>query len=167
MTDDHSAVERAWKIHDATVQWTSNVDSKASFASAVQIATLGLIATLTGDGGALSEINDGWGLRLFWAGVGTITASLLVVLRAVKPRVRAGQIDSESSDNFVFFGHVRNWTPADLETALLERPILPVLSRQLVVMSQIAWRKHRELQVSISGFVVGAALVALASVVGR
>ncbi|CAM5360628.1 hypothetical protein SHIRM173S_13020 [Streptomyces hirsutus] len=43
---------------------------------------------------------------------------------------------------------------------------LPPLSRQLVVMSEIAWTKHRRVQWSLTLAVAGCTAFALATVVG-
>ncbi|MEU6406194.1 hypothetical protein [Streptomyces sp. NPDC046985] len=50
----------------------------------------------------------------------------------------------------------------ELTTALKQTDVLPVLSRQLIAMSKIAWGKHRHVQMSFGIFGVGATLVFLA-----
>ena len=50
----------------------------------------------------------------------------------------------------MFFGHLRHWNSDNLAKALSERDILPVLSRQIVNMSCIAWGKHRSVQLSLA-----------------
>ncbi len=49
-----------------------------------------------------------------------------------------------------------------MKAALVEKDLLPVLTRQIVAMSEVAWLKHRLLQASMTGAVVGTALVAIA-----
>jgi hypothetical protein len=62
-------------------------------------------------------------------------------------------------------GPAGGYIDANQEDALKTVDILPVLSRQLVAMSKIAWAKHFRVQVSMAFGVCGVALVALAAVV--
>ncbi len=73
------------------------------------------------------------------------------------PRVKA-----EYESNVIFFGHAKNWDPRDMARLLRSDDILPMLTRQITAASTIAWKKHRHLQLSILGFVVGATLVGAA-----
>src|SRR3712207_62647 len=100
-----------------------------------------------------------------WTGKVDTKASFVLTIESallVKPRVRRRDMADEWRDNFVFFGHRQSWRPEDLEAALAERSVLPVLTRQLVNMSKIAWRKHLLVEVSMLCAVVGTALVSLA-----
>lgn len=165
--DQKSATEDAWRIHAAVVDWTGKVDSKASFALALESAALGVIVTLTGEGRRLSGLDSYWETRLFWAGVGVLIAALLVVMTVVAPRLRSLRSRSEWRMNYVYFGHLRKWEPQELERALIRGDHLPVVSRNVVIMSKIAWRKHRRLQVSLWLAVLGAATVGLAPIIER
>lgn len=163
--DRKGATEDAWRIHAAIVDWTGKVDSKASFALALESAVLGVIVTLAGKGRRLSELDSYWETRLFWAGVGLLVAALLVVVTVVAPRLRSLRSRSEWRTNYIYFGHLRKWEPQDLERALIRGDHLPAVSRNVVTMSKIAWRKHRRLQLSLWLAVLGAASVGLASVI--
>lgn len=156
-------VETAWRVHSAQVDWTGKVDSKASFALAIQSAVIGGIIGLAGDDRRLANLEGFWPTSLFWAGILLLVLSLIAVSFVVRPRLRSRKVASEAPDNFIFFGHLRTWNAEALEKALLEKDVLPVLSRQIIAMSQVAWMKHRLLQVSMSGGVIGTALVALAA----
>lgn len=165
--DPNGAIEDAWRIHATVVDWTGKVDSKASFALALQTAVLGVIVTLTGEGRQLSGFDSYWETRLFWAGVGVLVTALLVVMTVVAPRLRSFRSRHEWRTNYVYFGHLRRWEPQDLERALTRRDHLPVVTRNVVLMSKIAWRKHRRLQLSLWLAVLGAAFVGLSSVIER
>lgn len=56
---------------------------------------------------------------------------------------------------------------AYLPHALKERELLPVISRQIVVMAEIAWEKHRWLQLSMLTGCAGDVCIVLAAVVLR
>ncbi len=163
MSDKDAAIDTAWQIHSTLAAWTANVDSKASFASAIETGMLAGVIALAGDNHRLSNLETGWTSWFFWLGIGTLVASLLAVLYVVRPRLRSRVVKEEASQNFVFFGHLRKWTADDLQEALLEKDILPVLSRQLVAMSRIAWVKHRALQLSITGTVAAGLLLSAAA----
>lgn len=167
VADAKSATEDAWRIHAAVVDWTGKVDSKASFALAVESAVLGGIVTLASEGRRLSERDDNWELRLFWAGIGALIVALLFVMTVVAPRLRPFKSRGEWRSNYVYFGHLRKWKPEQLERALKQSETLPVVTRNVVVMSRIAWRKHRRLQVSLWLTVLGTALVGLAASLDR
>lgn len=147
------------------MDWTGKVDTKASFALTVESAILVAITALSGNGRRLGRI-DGCALWVFYLGVTALTISALFAISVVSPNLRKGKASSESHDNFIFFGHLRHWNPADLEMALRERDPLPVLARQLVVMSDIAWNKHERVKKSFAFAVFGALLVALAGIFG-
>lgn len=158
----NQALDTAWRIHGATGEWTARVDAKASFALALETAILAGITTLSDKDRSLGQL-DGWKQLLpYWLGIGFLVFSALWTLRVVAPQLRGSSTKEESKVDFIYFGHLRHWRPDDLEQALNERELLPVLSRQLVRMSAIAWTKHRRLQVSLWCGVIGTALVAMA-----
>ncbi|WP_369170472.1 Pycsar system effector family protein [Streptomyces sp. R28] len=160
-----SPEETAWKIHSTLVDWTGKVDTKASFALTVESGILVAITALSGSGRRLGRI-DGCALWVFYLGVAALAIGALFAISVVSPNLRKAKVSPESHDNFVFFGHVRHWDPAELETALRERDPLPVLARQLVVMSEIAWKKHERVKKSFALAVLGALLVAVAGIFG-
>lgn len=170
MTTDPGAVhgdglQDAWRVHDAQVQWTSQVDSKASFVLAIETAVAAGVVALASDGRRLSGLHDFWPITLFVVGVGLLVGALLAVAMVVRPRLRNPHLAEEAEENFIFFGHAKLWEPKALEQRLREGDLLPQLSRQIVTMSKIAWRKHRYLQVSITLAILGSAFVGLAAAV--
>jgi hypothetical protein len=74
-------------------------------------------------------------------------------------------VEAEWPDNFVYFGHLKHWDPDALADELRQRDPLPILTRQLVVMSRIAATKHRRVQESLIVALVGAFLVASAGII--
>lgn len=162
MPEGNQALDTAWRIHNAIGEWTARVDAKASFALALETAILASITTLSGKDRSLDRLHGWKELLPYWLGVSLLVFSALWILRVVAPQLRGSNTKRESKIDFVYFGHLRHWKPAELEKALRERELLPVLSRQLVRMSDIAWAKHRRLQVSLWGSVIGTALVTLA-----
>jgi hypothetical protein len=163
--DDDQAIADAWNIHSAITGWTSSVDSKASFVSAIETAVLLGVVTLAGDNRQLSDLHGRWQLGFFWAGTILMVLSLGCVLSVVTPHLRGKAARKHHHDSFIYFGHARHWKPAELETALRDRDILPILARQIIVTSDIAWRKHRRLQLSIAGAGLAAAFVGLAALI--
>jgi hypothetical protein len=160
---DHDPVATAWAIHGSIADWTRSVDNKASFASAVETAVLLGVLTLSAEGRQLSRVSGPLQLGLLWLGVAFLVVALLLVLWVVSPHLRTKKIGDEYRSNVIFFGHARYWQPRELTSFLSGADILPMLSRQIVAISNIAWKKHRNLQLSILASVIGAALVAIAA----
>lgn len=154
--------DTAWKIHSALTDWTGKVDTKASFALTIESAVLVGVVTLSGNGRALADLH-GWGVFWYVLGVVILIAGLLSAVWVVRPRLRAQQVTGEVPTNFVYFGHLRQLTPGEVETNLRSDDILPVLSKQLVEMSKISWTKHRLVQVSLTLAPIGVALLGLSA----
>lgn len=163
--DRAAAVDDAWKIHQAIVDWTGKVDQKASFALAFQSAIEAAVLAMSTEGRALTNLS-GWAeLTPYWLGVVGLGAAILFAVAVVIPTLGSEKIKKEAASNYIFFGHLREWRSADLERALERGDILPVLSRQLVVASDIAWTKHRRLQISLMLAVIGTGLICLSAAV--
>lgn len=160
-------VETAWRIHSAQVDWTGKVDSKASFALAIQSAVMAGIVGLAGGDRRLANVKGFWPNSFLWVGVGVLVLSLVAVSLVVRPRLRRKKLEEEIPENFIFFGHLRMWSAQELEQALLERELLPVLSRQIVEMSKLTWQKHRLLQSSMTGALFGTAFVGIAGILSN
>ncbi|CAG7637547.1 DUF5706 domain-containing protein [Rhodococcus opacus] len=142
-------VDTAWKIHSALTDWTGKVDTKASFALTIESALLVGVITLSSKDRVFEHLS-GW--AVFWYVLGNVLLVLGVVCAAwvVRPRLRSSNLAPESQSNFIYFGHLRESTPETVQDHLENTPILPVLSKQLVEMSKIAWTKHRLVQVSMT-----------------
>ncbi|MER7645165.1 Pycsar system effector family protein [Streptomyces sp. NPDC126522] len=164
MTDEPT--ETAWRIQAAVADWTAKADSKASFALTMQstaLAVLGLLAASRRAGGDLDSTVP---RLLLWIGVLLMAAGVGFAAWAISPNLSKERRGPESDDDFLYFGHVRHLDPAVLEAALRDKDPLPSLSRQVVVMSEIAWNKHRRVQWSLMLAVAGCAAFGLATVVG-
>ena len=159
MTDP---VDTAWRIHGAVADWTGKAESKASFALAVESGALIAIIGLMGGNRRLANLHHTPRVYLD-VGLGLLVLGLLSVVMVSLPRLRFFNLGKEVPDNFIYFGHLRKWKPSELESALTTDSPLPMLSRQLVVMSQIAWKKHRLLQLSLIFAVAGVLLVGAAA----
>lgn len=157
--------DTAWRIYSILVDWIGKFDTKASFALTIESAVLVAITALSGGGRRLGKI-DGFALWVFYFGVAALAVGAILAISVVSPLWRRGKVRAESHDNFVFYGHIRHWDPADLATALRERDALPMLTRQLVTLSDIAWSKHERVKGSFAFAVLGALMVALAGVFG-
>jgi hypothetical protein len=164
MTTDEQkqAIDNAWRIHAALVDWTGKVDSKASFTSALLSGTIIAILALTGGDRRLSHL-DGAALVVFWIGMGLLILALVLVVYAVSPKIRQRDVRKEWPNHYIFFGHLKSWPVDALVTALTYRDILPMLAQQLNVMSRTAWRKHQLVRWALIIAGVGAALVGLAA----
>lgn len=147
MTPD--PIDTGWKIHAALVDWTGKVDTKASFALTIEAALLAGVVTLSGDERVFSNLS-GWAVVWYVLGIFLLIAAVLCAAWVVRPRLRKAEVKAESADNFIYFGHLRHLTPEDVQGRLENADLLPVLSKQLVEMSKIAWLKHRLVQLSMS-----------------
>jgi Family of unknown function (DUF5706) len=157
---DDSAIENAWRIHNAQVDWTGKVDAKAAFAFGVHSAVIAGVVVLVSTGRVFHPVVHGYTLAVFILGLVFMMAAVILSALVVAPRLRSKKVKPEADSNFIYFGHVRYWKPVDLERALRAEDLLPQLSRQIVSMAKIAWVKHRRVQWSIwVGFVGGLVLV--------
>jgi Family of unknown function (DUF5706) len=163
---DEAARETAWRIHAALADWTARADAKASFVLTVESAALIGIGALFNLNGQLRDIVGVFPNVLLWTGVALLTAAALLAASAVSPRTRRKKVQSEWQDNFIYFGHLRHWEAQELAEALRTRDPLPVLTRQLTAMSQIAWTKYERVERSLVLAVAGAMAVSLAGLIG-
>jgi hypothetical protein len=156
-------VETAWRIHGALADWTGKVDGKAAFALSIESAILAGLVALGGDGHPLSRVHGTLGRAALWGSTGLVVVGLVLAVAAVAPRMRTRRTVEEWRTNFVYFGHLRHWSAARLCDVLRREDPLPVLSRQLVVMSELAWRKHLLVRTSLWAAVAGVVLAGLAA----
>ncbi|MEU6673454.1 Pycsar system effector family protein [Streptomyces sp. NPDC046925] len=158
------ATETAWKIHAAIGEWTARVDAKASFALTLQSAAIAGILALSSDGHPLADLHGGGALTLLWCGIVLVMVGAVFAMLVVVPRLRAPKMLTEAPDNFIYFGHLMHREPGELALALQQKDPLPVLTHQLIMMSRIAWVKHRHVQWSFLCFLAGVLLVFLAGI---
>ncbi len=161
-----AAVETAWRIHAAQTDWTGKVDAKATFAFAAESAAIATVVALTAQDRLYSQIDVWWLWAIYVVGLAGMLVAVGLSSWVVIPRLRKSAVAKESRTNFIYFGHASVWSAEELETALLKQDILPQITRQVVVMARIAWKKHVLVQWSLwiavaSGFLlVGAGLFA-------
>ena len=96
---------------------------------------------------------------MYVAGLVLLGFAIVLVGGVVRPMLRSDSTKLESKEDFIFFGHGRHWDPEDPAQKLREVDMLPVLSRQIVRASELAWKKHRRLQASLLCPLPGAGLV--------
>lgn len=156
-------MDTAWRIHDKIAGATSAVDSKAAFLFTVQSAALVVTVTLSDEARVLSRTSTAWEDALLLIGTALLLAGALLSATIVAPRLRLWAVRRRASEwksHFAYFGHLRHWDPRLLEVALRHKPVLPILSDQLVHMSRIAWRKHVTAIVSLWVTLAGLASIA-------
>jgi hypothetical protein len=156
--------DTAWRLLDSVSEAVARADAKASFALSVQSAVLVTLGALTGSG--VTFVHMRRGLVLAWLGVALLAVGVFCAAMVVRPDLRCGRQPQVEADEFVFFGHLRHWRPGELESRLRKGDALPELSRQLVILSALAWRKHQWVNWSFTLGTVGCVVVGLAAALG-
>lgn len=154
-----SGTEFGWRAHEAIQGWTASVDIKASIVLIVEVAVAGAAAPslITRDG----ELHNATGLRLAVSILALVLLALSVgfALWVVFPRMQRRRAAKLAATSLIYFGHLNRREPAEIANALAnltpEEERLQ-LARQLKITSQVAWRKHGWLQISLVIFAVGA-----------
>jgi hypothetical protein len=150
-----------WRIHDAQMDWTGKVDAKAAFALTIQTALLaGVVSLLDEMDTCLEYVLIGLSMALVAAGA--VFAGLVVA-----PRLRSKDVPQEVASNFIYFGHARAWKPDALVASLRQVDLAEQIARQVIVMAEIAWIKHRRVATSIWLSVAGGAFLLAAGAVSR
>src|SRR5680860_616159 len=144
-SSDGAAIDTAWRIHQAQVEWTGKVDAKATFAFAIESAAIATVVALTAKDRLFSDLEGYW-LILYCVGLTSLLVAAGFAALVVIPRLRSKHLEKESRTNFIYFGHARLWDVKELESALKDTDILPQLSRQIVGMADISWTKHVRVQ---------------------
>lgn len=164
---DKDVIDNAWKIHAAQVDWTGKVDAKASFAFGLESAAIVTTVALSAEGRIFGDLSDPAAAWMYGIGLALILIGAVFAVTAVIPRLKSDDVKERATDNFIYFGHAQHWEPDDLNDALKERELLPVISRQIVVMAEIAWEKHRWVQLSMFTGCAGGVSIVLAALVLR
>ncbi|MCC3779369.1 Pycsar system effector family protein [Streptomyces sp. UNOB3_S3] len=159
---ERGAVRDAWQIHTALTDLIGKADAKASFALAIESAALTAIIAMSGPREPFGVQKGFFSVASLRAGVVMICLGALTAVIAVMPRLWASPADRQWPRNHIYFGHLRQWDPHLLARRLAEEDPLPALARQIVIMSRIAWLKHRCVQWSLVLATAGAVLVVLA-----
>lgn len=163
MTDPKDTIDNAWKIHAAQVDWTGKVDVKASFAFTLESAIIATTVILSSNGRLFTDLPPGLASLSYWIGILSLAVGAFFALVVVRPRLKSPGLEKASENNYIYFGHAQYWQADELADALREGDILPVITRQIVVMAEIAMTKHRWVQWSMTlGGIGGALLVGCA-----
>lgn len=147
----------AWRVHQALHDWTAKVDAKASVILTLETAILGLIVAFAQSGKRLDRLTalETW---TFAAGLALLVGAIVLAGSAVFPQLNRREARRNWRGNYVYFGHLRRWSPEELVAALEdggEQRNKLVLSTQLIALSKIIWRKHSFLQYSMGLVVAG------------
>jgi len=147
---DRASVEFAWRVHSAMESWTAKADVKASILLAFEGGMAVLIVTSRD---LVLSHRERWPGVVTAATLGLLALAIITAAMVVMPTMgSARRHRAIFRDHWVFFGHLRHWTPSDLANRigrLSRTDELDNLAGQLVRMSQINWRKHRLLQSSV------------------
>jgi hypothetical protein len=135
-------LDTAWKVHSAVADWTGKVDAKASFAFTVESATIATMVALSGDDRIFARLEGFWQNATFYAAGLLFLLAAFAALIVVIPRLRMRKVKKEAPFNFIYFGHLQHWESDQLRWKIENTDLLPVLSRQLVIMSKLCWQKH-------------------------
>ncbi|WP_051837041.1 Pycsar system effector family protein [Streptomyces sp. NRRL WC-3742] len=162
-------LDTAWRIHSSLSEWIGRVDVKASFALSLETAALVAIAGVaqtTPPPGTHSAGRQTVTAVCLWFSAVLVATALVFAIAAVAPRIGPrGDTDDRRNDDrrndVIYFGHLRHWSADELTEALSEQDLLPALSRQLVVLSRIAWKKHVRVRCSLVLGGIGVTLAAL------
>lgn len=160
------AVDTAWRIHTSLADWTSKVDNKAVFALSIESAVLAATAALAGGSRSPFDVSTTPGVWLLRIAMALLAAAALLSIAVVIPRMRGAGVRQDWPDNFTYFGHLRLWEPAALAARLRDADPLTSLSRQIVAMSQIAWRKYALVRLSLLIAAIGAACTVVGGLIG-
>lgn len=159
-----SGIDTAWRIHGAIEAWTAKVDTKASIILALESRLLVAVGGFSKTGSLYGEL-VGREVLAFAVGISLLFFAVFLAGIVVKPRLRRRATAREYKNQYVYFGHLRHWEAKQLERELRTGDLLPVLSRQLIVMSKIAWQKHVLVQLSMWSALLGFAVLAACGIV--
>lgn len=148
-----TSLDNAWRLHDAQMDWTGKVDAKAAFSLTIQGVLLAASVSL------LDEVNTCIEYVLLGLGVVLVLAGVTLAASVVAPRLRTKDVAREMASNFIYFGHARGWSADRLVRELRRTDLTVQLARQVVVMADIAWDKHRRVGWSIWLAVAGGVLL--------
>jgi hypothetical protein len=97
-------------------------------------------------------------------GVALLALAMIWAVGVVIPQLRStNKLQAEAkAGNFIYFGHLRHLDSEAIGNFISNAELLPVLTTQHRRMSEIAWTKHRRVQLSMALAVVGVSLVAVA-----
>lgn len=147
-TENSDAMDTAWKIRGAVVDWTGKVDAKAAFAFTIESAALATMIAFSGEGRVFGHLDGPVQNITYFGAAALLLLSAASALLVVTPRLRLFKVKKEWPENFIYFGHLKSWDPARLGSKIQETDMLPVLTKQLVTMSKICWNKHQWVAIS-------------------
>jgi hypothetical protein len=158
--------EFAWRVHSAQEVWTGKVDIKASILLALEGGALFAVLSGHGEGGILNDL-PGWAHNVEITGIVLLVVAAIFAIAGVSPLLgSAREHQRQYNQHFIYFGHLRHWSDAELRSRLAGLTAdeeLEMLSRQLVEMSKRNWAKHRYVQISLGATALGVLAIAIAA----
>lgn len=155
MTPDYDPIDTAWRIHGTVLEWIARAETKASFALTVESAIIAGVVALTGKGRRFGDLDEPAEVATFGLGVLCLFIAVFYAGWVVLPQLRRSAVQAEARQNHIYFGHLMYHDQIELEQALRDKDPLPMLSKQLIVVSKIAWAKHGRVEWSMLSAAVG------------
>lgn len=152
-TDDAGHLELSWRVLGEVAGSISKADTKAGFVTGLNTAVLAGVLALT----HLDRL--GIAARVFVTiGAVLLVIALMFAVAVVLPILRARK-SKHTSGNFLYFGTVRQHSPAGLLARIASEDTAHTVCAQAVVLSRLSWLKHRLLQVSMLATIAGTNLI--------
>jgi hypothetical protein len=152
-------------LHALQVEWIAKADSKAAQALLVQSTVLGVLGALGVFGRDLGGDRSTTSKVLALIAVTLLMAAAASSALAISP-VLSLRSQGEGRVGVAYFGELRSYTREGLEQELLGGDVLPMLSGQLIVLSDIAWSKFRWVRRSLLLGLSGAITLVTAALIG-
>ncbi|WP_258059255.1 Pycsar system effector family protein [Rathayibacter sp. AY1E6] len=156
---ESEAIDLAWKIHSAQMDWTGKVDTKAAFALSIETVAITATVALTSEGRVFSGLSQ-FTAVLFILGTSCLVIGGIFSLVAVRPRLKRKSANHSVDSNYIYFGGARNFSTTELASALRANKALDNLTAQIIAMAEICWRKHLYVGRSLLAAAGGIALLA-------
>lgn len=118
-------------------EWIARVDTKASILLTLQGISLGAVFTLTATDRPFALLVHWWEVAVFILGVALLLICIVLAELVIAPRMRTKRPSRRALHDYIYFGHTRWWKASDLQRTL-HKSSLEVLSRQLVILGEIA-----------------------------
>ncbi|MEV6416785.1 Pycsar system effector family protein [Kribbella sp. NPDC051718] len=151
---DRDVLETAWRLHALTAAEITKSDTKAGFASAIELG--GLLALGDGVAGPRGP--------LVWISGGCLLAAVLLACLVVLPSLGSRRADLAEERGWYYFRALRGMSGTEIAERLRQADDLDQVCRQLAALSAIAHRKSLLLRASLLLAIAGLALAALATV---
>ena len=146
--------EQYWNILSKTTDWIKFADTKA----VVILTVYGIIITIIYSNAAevYNFLSQTW-IFIILSSISTIFGAISIgySFSAINPKIK-----NDNPNSLIYFGHIQEKYYNDLSDALKENENIEIqISEQIYSNSKIAWKKYRNVSISIKFFVASIALV--------